>query len=375
MKKYYPIKFFTFLLVMTCGLAQEREKKTLAIYPFEGVGVPETILSVFSDELENRLLAMKRFKMVTRKEIEKVIQEQDFQVNCSATECAIKLGEFIGADIIIGKVTKMRNNTYYFVVKVIETESGEIYATVTKNTPSNNDGVIFSTANEIAGELSQKMVKPALMDFEVEPFGASILIDGEFTGNTPEYKLKISPGEHIISVQKTGFELWEKPFTVLEGNDYIAPITSLQPKSRRKAIFSSIVFPGRGHLYQSDDEHKTRAVVGNIFKYGTIISLIASAYSWDSFNNAQKEYDDAYEIYLQQSDLDLINTHREKSEDLHRKMQDVEKLAISFSGAVAGLWLINIIDAAINFPNYDIDVAGSYDPETQSPSLAVGVTW
>jgi hypothetical protein len=135
------------------------------------------------------------------------------------------------------------------------------------------------------------------------------------------------------------------------------------------------VFPGRGQLYQSDDEHKTRAVVGNIFKYGTIISLIASAYSWDSFNNAQKEYDDAYEIYLQQSDLDLINTHREKSEDLHRKMQDVEKLAISFSGAVAGLWLINIIDAAINFPNYDIDVAGSYDPETQSPSLAVGVTW
>ncbi len=368
------IKLSIFLLVLTFTFAQE--KKTLAIYPFEGVGVPVTTLSVFSDELENRLLAMKRYKMVTRKEIEKVIQEQDFQVNCSATECAIKLGEFIGADIIIGKLTKRQNSNYHFAIKIIETKTGVIYATVTENVISDNDDIIFSTANKIARELSDKMKKPAMMDFEVEPSGASILIDGELRGNTLEYGMKIAPGEHEIAIQKTGYETWKKSFTIMEGkNDYIAPITSLIPKSRLKAIKKSIVFPGGGQLYQSDDEHKSRAIIGNIFKYGTITAMLGTAYGWYSFNDAQSKYNDTYQLYLQQTDLDLINSHRETTEDLHRKMQDTEKVAITFTGAVAGLWLINIMDVAINFPDYGIDLAGAYDFETQSPTLTVGVAW
>ncbi|MBC8213056.1 MAG: PEGA domain-containing protein [Candidatus Marinimicrobia bacterium] len=363
-------------MVLTFTFAQE--KKTLAIYPFEGKGgTPTTMLSVFSDELENQILEMGRFRMVTRKEIEKVIREQNFQVNCSATECAIKLGEFIGADIIIGKITQLQRNKYYFVIKVIETESGEIYTTVTKTVVArNNNDIAISTAHHLARELSDKMINPGMMDFDVDPYGASILVDGEFQGNTPQYGVKILAGEHLVSIQKVGYETWEESFTILEGkSDYYAPIEMLKPKRRLKAIGKSILFPGNGQLYQSDDEHKSRAIIGNIFKYGTITAMLGTAYGWYSFNDAQSKYNDAYQLYLQQTDLDLINSHREMTEDLHRKMQDTEKVAITFIGAVAGLWLLNIMDVAINFPDYGIDLAGAYDFETQSPTLTVGVAW
>ena len=48
------------------------------------------------------------------------------------------------------------------------------------------------------------------------PDGADIEIDGSFVGNTPS-SVGVAPGQHDISVKKTGFKPWERKITVSSG--------------------------------------------------------------------------------------------------------------------------------------------------------------
>jgi hypothetical protein len=48
------------------------------------------------------------------------------------------------------------------------------------------------------------------------PDGADIEIDGSFVGNTPS-TMGVAPGQHQLSVKKTGFKPWERKITVSSG--------------------------------------------------------------------------------------------------------------------------------------------------------------
>jgi hypothetical protein len=48
------------------------------------------------------------------------------------------------------------------------------------------------------------------------PNGAEIEVDGEFMGNTPSV-FELDPGEHNITVKKTGYKDWEKKVKLTAG--------------------------------------------------------------------------------------------------------------------------------------------------------------
>jgi len=48
------------------------------------------------------------------------------------------------------------------------------------------------------------------------PDGAEIEIDGAFVGNVPSV-LEIKPGEHTVTVRKSGFRTWERKVTLVAG--------------------------------------------------------------------------------------------------------------------------------------------------------------
>jgi len=56
------------------------------------------------------------------------------------------------------------------------------------------------------GETSTLVIKST-------PDGAEITIDGKFMGNTPS-TLRLAPGDHKISIEKSGFKLWQRTMTV-----------------------------------------------------------------------------------------------------------------------------------------------------------------
>ncbi|MBI1982850.1 MAG: PEGA domain-containing protein [Acidobacteria bacterium] len=71
----------------------------------------------------------------------------------------------------------------------------------------------LAQALSLAGEprTSEVMVKS-------EPSGADIMVDGKFVGNTPS-SLRLAPGDHTITVEKSGFKTWERTMTVTPGGN------------------------------------------------------------------------------------------------------------------------------------------------------------
>jgi hypothetical protein len=49
------------------------------------------------------------------------------------------------------------------------------------------------------------------------PAGADIIVDGNFVGNTPS-EIDVTPGDHTLTVSKTGFKTWERKFKATGGS-------------------------------------------------------------------------------------------------------------------------------------------------------------
>lgn len=67
------------------------------------------------------------------------------------------------------------------------------------------------TVNSNESDSSTVLVKSA-------PDGAEITVDGKFVGSTPS-TLQLKSGEHTISVNKSGYKIWEKTMTINVGSN------------------------------------------------------------------------------------------------------------------------------------------------------------
>jgi hypothetical protein len=83
------------------------------------------------------------------------------------------------------------------------------------------------------------------------PNGSDVELDGNFVGNTPS-TIGVSQGDHIISVKKSGYKLWERKIKVTSGNVKISaeleadqsstgavattPTKSVQPKENTESV-------------------------------------------------------------------------------------------------------------------------------------------
>jgi hypothetical protein len=57
----------------------------------------------------------------------------------------------------------------------------------------------------------------ATLDFDSNPAGAEIEIDGNYVGNTPS-TMSIAAGDHAIKISKSGFKPWERKLKISGGN-------------------------------------------------------------------------------------------------------------------------------------------------------------
>src|SRR6202451_1044375 len=72
---------------------------------------------------------------------------------------------------------------------------------------------------------------PAQVQLQVTsaPDGADIEVDGSFVGSTPS-TVGIAPGQHQLSVKKTGFKAWERKITVSSGQVKVNAV--LEPEAK-----------------------------------------------------------------------------------------------------------------------------------------------
>jgi hypothetical protein len=61
------------------------------------------------------------------------------------------------------------------------------------------------------------------------PDGADITVDGKFVGSTPS-TLRLTPGDHDISIERAGFKVWQRKVSTTAGNTLtIAPTLDKNP--------------------------------------------------------------------------------------------------------------------------------------------------
>ena len=80
------------------------------------------------------------------------------------------------------------------------------------------DEAKFQAPNSTPGGTSAATVAAeAELEITSTPPGADIEVDGKFVGNTPS-SISVAPGDHDITIKKTGFIAWERRTTVSTGH-------------------------------------------------------------------------------------------------------------------------------------------------------------
>jgi len=72
------------------------------------------------------------------------------------------------------------------------------------------------TSADHEGAIAPASTAQAQLQVTSMPAAADIEIDGSFIGNTPS-SVGVAPGQHQLSVKKTGFKPWERKITVSSG--------------------------------------------------------------------------------------------------------------------------------------------------------------
>ena len=99
----------------------------VAVAELDGKNVSAMDAAIVSDFLRTELVRTRAFKVLDRQNMEKVLEEQSFQLmGCTTEECAVQMGKILNVTyMIVGTFSKFLE-TYYINVNVIDVETGQI---------------------------------------------------------------------------------------------------------------------------------------------------------------------------------------------------------------------------------------------------------
>ena len=117
------IRYISLLLFI--GLAWG-QNTTIAVFDLENNGLKDSEVRILSDRLQSELVKVGDYTVVERKKIEKVFEEQKFQMSGCVEECLIEIGMLLGAkEIVIGSVGRF-GSTYTISARLVNATSGEM---------------------------------------------------------------------------------------------------------------------------------------------------------------------------------------------------------------------------------------------------------
>ena len=347
--------FYILMMVGNFSTALAQEKIKIAIYPMEADGVNTKQVDAFADQLEKFLKETDRFTIVTRKEIDKVIEEKKFQASCSTQECAIELAKILQAKIIVGLIRQLDDigESFQIVVKLIDDITGEVISPQSEFHEGKMNRLLKDWPPIIAENLSND-VNPEIAFIEFNYFytpGVDVYVDNDIKGRTPELSsIKVDPGLHKVKFEAIGYETFQENNNFFEGQRWNPSIEDLNPKTSKESLKRSLIFPGRGQIYTSDINNTKRRTLGYIQMGLTGVGLLGAIPSWLSFSDKKSIYNDAYNTYMDKTTPEDVNFYREAARDKHDEMVSTKTQAIVFTILTVGVYTWSAIDAYINFP-------------------------
>ena len=192
MKKLYLL--LSFLLVLGSLNAQDNKKMKIAVMEFKpGVGVTSKEVEGLSDMLINTLFETKKFDIVERSQLNKVLEEQNLQGSELTIEQLAQVGRILGVEsVLVGTVNFLAEHRnlngsvigeYNVDVRAVDVESGQIVTTAGATKPS--DASYRSMMEAIAIQLAinlmddELVLRNGLITLEKGFWGKFYALDGK----------------------------------------------------------------------------------------------------------------------------------------------------------------------------------------------------
>ena len=109
----------------------------------EPMNLTEAEANILSERLTSKLISLKKYTVIERANIEKVLKEQKFQYSgCTETQCAVEIGKMLNSNyIVIGTASKL-GDTYSIDCRIIDVETVEAISSALFSTKGKIDDLL-----------------------------------------------------------------------------------------------------------------------------------------------------------------------------------------------------------------------------------------
>jgi TolB-like protein len=131
------------------------EAINIAVAELSGKNVSAMDAAIVSDFIRTELVRTRAFKVLDRQNMERILEEQSFQMTgCTTEECAVRMGKVLNVRyMIVGTFSKFLE-TYYINVNVVSVETGEIVVAEAVECESGKE--LPSASKKIAESIAQQ---------------------------------------------------------------------------------------------------------------------------------------------------------------------------------------------------------------------------
>jgi len=352
-------------ILFTLDVAQVTQEKIAVITVGDTSAYNEYDLKRLNRTFRSEFIDITEFKLKDEQQIENIIDSYKRSATlCSNEECQIQIGKKLAVEKLIfidvadypkqTSITIFLRNiaeneleqefTYTFDKKSKDSKEEKIQR-ILENAPymvedfwyRNNPG--YLTLNCLL-----RGVKA-----EFEYLDHSRWMDKTFEKRIPLNSEKFFEGDYEINIEKMGYEKYHSRFEVIMG-DFPEFNINLKAKRPGKAFFRSLIIPGRGQLYASDQDHRGRYWMGITYFVSTMACVGSTGYMWNEYFSAKDDYNTSKNEYNVAVLLEDIQLTQDIMTVNHTSMTNKQNQAILLTGITSGLWLFNALDAFLFFP-------------------------
>ena len=131
---------------------------------------------------------------------------------------------------------------------------------------------------------------------DITYLGSNKYMEKKFVKRLPILDEKFLEGSYNLKINKLGYEKYKLRFDVAMGEFPIYDV-NLKAKRPSKALLRSLFVPGRGQIYSSDTDHKSRMAMGFTYFISTMAGVASSGFLWNNYLKSKDIYEGSKSAY------------------------------------------------------------------------------
>ena len=325
----------------------------------------ENDLKRLNREYRSNFAEVTEFKLKDEALIQDIIETYKRSASlCSNEECQVQIGKKLGVEkLIFVDVADYPRETSVtiFLRNIAQNELEQEYTYSFKhNERTKKDEKIETILDNIEYMVEDFWYRnnPAYLTMNCKTRGVRAKfefldptewMDKKFEKRLPITSEKFIEGTYALDIDKLGYEKYHMRFEVGMGEFYDFDV-NLKAKKSSKAFFKSLLVPGRGQIYSSDINYRSRFWIGLTYFTSSLALVGISGISWNDYFTAKNNYEESKIQYNNAILLEDIESSQNKMISNFNDMETIQNKAKILSGITAGFWFFNVLDAVLFFP-------------------------